>query len=101
MKCNYCEKGHSQHSTHYNIANVRERFIPTYAHEQIFLQTGGGSANIRCTPTFHSTAFDVRGYQPNVNQHLRTASQKKEGTVVYRNDSKLKREVALNPNQNI
>ena len=70
MSCNYCQNIKCSHSTHYDIANVRARFIPTYAHDQIFTEKNN-TVPVRCTPTFHSSALDVRGYQPSANQHLK------------------------------
>jgi len=74
MTCNYCEERHSPLGVHYNIENVRERFIPTYAHTQIF-EPIVESQHVRCTPTFHSTALNVDGYQPSANQHLKKYEQ--------------------------
>jgi hypothetical protein len=97
MHCNYCQNSSCKHSTHYNISNVRARFIPTYAHSPIFAEKEHLAATVRCTPTFHSTALEVSGYQPTVNQHLKKSIEQQTSTSVYRNDSKSKRQGDLNP----
>jgi hypothetical protein len=98
MNCNYCENRHSPVGVHYNIENVRERFIPTYAHTQIFSPLAD-SQIVRCTPTFHSTALNVEGYRPATNQNLKRYGQtKKVGgeSSLYRNESRERRQKDLN-----
>jgi hypothetical protein len=90
MSCNYCQQTKCCHSTHYDVANVKERFIPTYTHAPIFTEKTN-TVPVRCTPTFHSSALDVTGYQPTTNQHLKRTQPKVEAQIAYHNDSKIKR----------
>ena len=41
---------------------VKQRYIPTFVHEQIFDEAPLRPYSSRCTPTFHSTVFDTEGY---------------------------------------
>lgn len=71
MICNYCEHSPVKQHINYNIENVKERFIPTYTHSHIFSGNNNHDPHIRCTPTFHSTALNVDGYQILTNQHIK------------------------------
>lgn len=75
MICNYCTHSPSKLHHHYNIEQVKERFNPTYSHTHIFNPNGDAPHSVRCTPTFHSTAFDVGGYRPLTNQHLKRQNE--------------------------
>jgi hypothetical protein len=97
MICNYCDQSPSKLHHHYNIEQVKERYNPTYTHNQIFQNNPHGSVLVRCTPTFHSTAFNVDGYRPLTNQHLKRTSEEKKGVVNYRNVSGEKKQEELNP----
>jgi len=98
MSCNNCQQIRCNHSTHYDVANVKERFIPTYAHDPIFTEKTN-TVPVRCTPTFHSSVLDVTGYQPTTNQHLKKTQAKIYEKTVYFNDSKNKKQADLNPRQ--
>jgi hypothetical protein len=73
---------------HYNIEQVKERYNPTYAHAHIFNTNHAASLPVRCTPTFHSTAFDLAGYRPLTNQHLKRTPQEQKNSTVYKNVSR-------------
>lgn len=53
---------HKCQTKNHSNYEVKQRYIPTFTHEQIFQEAPLRPCSSRCTPTFHSTVFDTEGY---------------------------------------
>lgn len=86
------------------IPAQRQRYIPTFAHKDIFNYEPVEYNDLKCSPTFHSTVLDTDGYQiktihdkPKQYSRPVTASVLDGSKVTYQNQTQQKRVHALSP----